>query len=435
MANTFLKTGDFEEAKKFFDLAGVDSTSPIRFLHKAQNAFAKGNLDESDALVHQFIAKQPNNSDAFRLLYDLYSRKNPSNEKIADQQFVADLQNLRQKFSTGKVLDEFLIKYYMKLGHTSAAKEILLPQRSKTLSRDNANRQLVEIAFREKQLDDLVLAVAIEADEHDSLVAIRTELKENAELLSGWSEQLLRLMRNAEPVAKQLAAACLLLNQNRVTELKAPVDGLILDISKDTGSSRLRRIRYLTLLGRESVTRKQYRIALSCFQKCLELNRTDKNKWMDQRTAFDSLLSSVFVRCRLNQEKEAFSQLEKAEAVLRYSPSLMHLKGWTSLQFGDLAGAIVGYQAFLDRFDKSGASLSLSSLIERVRLEMAFAFFLMDRKDLAGETINQILDRNPFGPDLDAFQRNNQKYIEKKKLFLEFANGVKNGGPFTLGRN
>lgn len=447
MANTFLKTGDHELARKMFDLAGVESNNPIRFFNEAQIALATGDVEKADEWVHRFIAKQPNHSDAYRLLRDLYGRKHPNDAVRADLAFISDLELIRKKFRTGKVLDDFLISYFLKQNETGKAKKILEVQRSDTLWRDRANRLLLEIAFRDKDLDQLIQSATIEADEHEDLTAIRKTLDKHGQQMDAWSELLLDRSTRTNELPEKVAITSLLLSRKQVSR---PIPGgseLIRLINENQQLSRRTKTGRLMLLGREAVIGKCYRFALQCFASCLALNRKDQSnqeiksnqgineQWIEERPAFEGLMSLAYVHCQLGNKAEAMNYLGQAESILRTSPALMHLQGWAKIQFGDFGGALVEFDRFLDRFDKTGASGTLARLIERARLETAYALFLLGKKELAIEMINDVLDRNPLGPDLDAFERNNQKYTEKLKLFLKLVDGVKDGGPFPLGRN
>lgn len=442
MARSFLKAKDIPLAKKMYELTRVDRSAPVNFLNQAQIAFAADDLKTARQLVQRFIAKSPNNSESYQLLLEIYRRENG---ETANQKFVDDLELFRRKYQTGKVLDDYLVQFYIKTGKTKQAKTILQRQRSDTLWRDRANRKLIELALEEKNLDELLAGLTIEVDEHETLSSIRSILNSHVEDVRSLEGELIAQTNKAQTnksgnEPQLVASLCLLLYSGNpeaalVKQVQRIASGLLEQVVRSKRLTDKQKIKLANLIGKECVTKQKYEIAVKAFEQCLNLNQNAKEQWLDKRVAFDALLSCSFCHCRLLQSQEAFFRFEQAEKVLRYSPSILHMQAWLNLHFGRFNQAIVSYDAFLNKFDKAGLTSPLSKLVERVRLEMALSFVARNKPSLAREFVEQVFDRNPLGPDLDALKRNNQKYEKELTELIDIIDGVRNGGPFALGRN
>ena len=282
-------------------------------------------------------------------------------------------------------------------------------------------------------------------DEHASLKEIRHLLaSRNWQIAAGESAQ------TSGDINAQLARFCARLHtrkipvgdatsdpdtQNVNQELRSRLSWLLQLIESDEVALASQKIKYANLLGQELAATGHYALATTALEACLTANQAGKQSWSDHRLAFEVLMASVFCYGQLAERQKSIACLSRAESIQRQSPSVMHMRGWLFLQLGDRDDALLAYNQFLKKFDRRGVSPSLFRLIQRVRTEMAFVFFIGDLPEVAEEILKQVFERNPSGPDLDAFVANNQKYREEQRQFIGLINGVKNGGPFPLGRN
>lgn len=478
MARSFLKSGDIKLAEKLFALAHQGSSDPIRFLSQAQIAFAKSDLSAAGDLVRRFIAKQPNNSEAYQILIEVIKAEEPD-PALASSKFMTELENFRANYPTGKVLDDLLVKYYLQTNQRDKAIELLEHRRNNSIWKDTANRQLLVIHSGASDLKKLLECVQLEVEDHVNLVKIRP-------LLTTWAESAKSKVSSVLPadfaqrkLTNQIAVCTLQLHllasiEKSISAKKTstetplntdptkqeptspPVKSLVQNepqwsASLKTSREVVRRLqtqivnsddllrrqktRYLMLLGKECLAMGRYPLAIESFDHCLQLNQAEWQSAGGQRSRLEIYLARTFCYGQLTQSDQALAELKLAEDIQKVSPSVMHLRGWLNLQLGNLDDAIVAYDSFLRKHDRMGNSASLRRLIERARLELALVFFLMKKNQLALEMIHRIYDRNPLGPDLAAFSRNNQKYQKQLNQFFELESGVKHGGPFALGRD
>lgn len=440
MTTTFLKTGELELAERLLKKTTPDPTSPIQFLYEAQSALARGETDSARDWVLRFIAKQPNHSDAYQLLREIVNARSTGTPDQTQKSFIEELESIRQKFPTGRVLDDLLVNQYVEAGDSEKAIRILRRQRDETLWRDRANRKLLEIALRERDLAGLIEALTIEVDETAALDLVRTALMATAAWLREQSREIAVVLESDARLERRIAAACLACFAARsghaeygLTEKACQT--LIADLLADRRTTSTQKRQWLDLLGSECLLQDQYRQALLFHRQLLTINRRPDDTWIDPRLAFRTLLNAARCQTGLKDRAAAFEFLDQASELIRQSPFEMHLKAWTHLQFGELHAAVVNYTELLERFGEEENIGEISRLLERARLELAFSCFLLERTTSAREIAEDVWDRNPQGPDLEAFQRNNQKYIRKNQSFLQLVRGVKHGGPFPLGRD
>ena len=427
MANAFLKQGSIDLAEKIFRRANVDASPAIRLQDEAAIAFSKSEIDLAEQKVIQSISKENNNSATYNLLRKIFEAK-LQDETAVQQAMVKVLSNIRIKFKTGKVLDERLVKLYIELGQTPAAREILLDQRNGTIYRDLANRKLLELAIENQDASRFLECLLIEVDEHENLVAIRKKMRmaaENAPFLASYRKFL------AESKFSIEASFASELFFMHVESNDRGLNRKLLDqrISELESLSQKRKVAGCYAL--EAFATKRYDLATYGILKCQEFNLGQNGKTIDPRRQFENTLGLIVSYTLLGDFDNARKWVRAAIQLQASSASVSHLHAWLDLQDGNYVDAIEKYSKFLSVNDKPGIPQSLFQLIERAKLELALSLILIERDDLAVEMIKQAFDANPLGPDRSSFDRNNQRY---KKYFLQLGKlieQVKNGSPFS----